>query len=103
MLFADFWAMYPRRVAKRVAEKAWSKLTPEEQRAAVIALPDHIRYWRQTDRSDELIPHASTWLNQGRWEDELPVVQLRPTKFGGVVSELCGGSNVVEFGIRRVG
>lgn len=98
MLFADFWAMYPRRVAKRVAEKAWSKLTPDEQRAAVMALPDHIRYWRQTDRSDELIPHASTWLNQGRWEDELPQVERRS-----VVNELTGAGNVVAGCFRRVG
>lgn len=97
-MFEDFWSQYPRRVAKRVAEKAWSRLSPAEQKAAIEALPEHVRYWRQTDRSAELIPHPSTWLNQGRWEDELPQVERRS-----VVNELTGAGNVVAGCFRRIG
>ena len=27
--FSDFWGMYPRRVAKKDARKAWDKITPK--------------------------------------------------------------------------
>ena len=97
-MFADFWAMYPRRVARRVAEKAWCKLTPDDQVAALAAIADHVRYWRLIDRGPEVIPHAATWLNQARWEDELPAV-AKPAKHNGIVGELTG--NV--YGLRRVG
>lgn len=70
--FAQFWAMYPRRVAKRDAEKMWIRLTRQEQQDAIKALPAHIRYWQQAGRTMETTPHAATWLNGHRFEDELP-------------------------------
>lgn len=97
-MFDEFWSLYPRRVAKRAAVKAWSKLTDEEKAEAIATIGRHVDYWRQTDREIETIPHASTWLNQGRWEDELPNVVIKPSK-NGVVSKLTG--NV--YGLRRVG
>jgi hypothetical protein len=69
--FATFWLLYPRRVAKRDAEKAWSKMTPAERFDAVVALADWIKVWRA--RGDlEFVPYPATWLNGARWEDELP-------------------------------
>lgn len=67
--FAEFWALYPRRVAKRDAQRIWQRLSPADQRAAVAALPAHVRAWKDTER--RFIPHPSTWLHQARWEDEL--------------------------------
>ena len=98
MMFADFWALYPRRVARRAAEKAFDRLTDEEKRAAVQALPAHVRHWR--GKSVEYIPHAATWLNQARWEDELPAAQ---GKYGGVIEQLTGSLNVIDISARRVG
>ncbi len=69
--FLDFWKQYPRKISKRVAEKSWQKLSTGEQAAALEALPNHIEYWRKAETQQTFIPHASTWLNQGRWEDEL--------------------------------
>lgn len=68
--FGDFWLLYPRRVARKDALRAWAKLTPEEQMAAVVAMVDWRRVWASKDR--EYLPHAATWLNGARWEDELP-------------------------------
>lgn len=71
MSFSDFWAKYPRKVAKKVAENAWKRLSAQEQSDAIEALDNHIAYWKLKDTATEYIPHASSWLNQGRWEDEL--------------------------------
>lgn len=67
--FAEFWEKYPRKIARRYAQKCWERLSNEEKEAALMALPRHIAYWRT--REPEFVPHASSWLNQGRWEDEL--------------------------------
>ena len=77
MTFDDFWAVYPRRVAKLAASKAWAKLTSADQIAACQALPVHRALW--SERSLEHVPHAATWLNGRRWEDELtPQANQKP-------------------------
>jgi hypothetical protein len=69
MDFELFWSLYPRRVAKLAAQKAWAKLKPAEREAAIAALPAHVESWGTRDI--EHVPHAGTWLNQQRWTDEL--------------------------------
>ena len=70
MTFDDFWIAYPRKVAKHAAQKAFAKLTPLEQHAALDALPAHCAEWAR--RGDiAFTPHAATWLRGKRWEDEL--------------------------------
>ena len=72
-MFEEFWSKYPRKVAKRAAQKAWAKLSTSEQKFAVEALEAHNRYYRVKGTSQNFIPHPATWLNQGRWEDELEI------------------------------
>lgn len=70
--FDDFWKHYPRRVAKGVARTAF-------QRACKIASPEEIilgairfaDFCKSEGTEMKYIPHASTWLNGERWEDEL--------------------------------
>lgn len=71
MSFQDFWAKYPRKVSKRVAEASWKRLTAQEQADALEAIETHVQYWKLKETASEFIPHPATWLNQGRWEDEL--------------------------------
>ena len=68
--FDDFWCLYPRRVAKKDATKVWNKLTDDQRMQAVVAMAT----WRKLflDRNPEHIPHAATWLNGERWDDEPP-------------------------------
>lgn len=70
MDFECFWACYPKRVAKKDARKAWDRLKPEQKDAAMKALPLHVEMW--SDREAQFIPHAATWINAERWEDEIP-------------------------------
>lgn len=74
-MFSEFWKQYPRKVSRKMAEKAWLKLSTTEQDQALEALPTHIKYWQTTNTEKEFIPHASTWLNQARYEDELEIPQ----------------------------
>lgn len=69
--FADLWTLWPVRIKRMEAEKAWSKLTPAQQVAALTALVSWRSVWLAEGRL-QYIPHCSTWLNQQRWTDELP-------------------------------
>ena len=72
-MFDEFWMLYPRKVAKASARKVWQKLTEEQQLLAAKAISNHCQYWKAKETALDYIPHASTWLNQERWEDELVV------------------------------
>lgn len=75
--FALFWECYPKsgdkKPGKQAAMKAWEKLKLDTWQAAVLTAA--VMAQRQTEdwRKDggRFIPHASTWLNGHRWEDEL--------------------------------
>ena len=70
-MFEQFWQHYPRKIAKRAAQKAFDRLTKQEQSDAVEAIEQHLAYWKLKGTEMDYVPHASTWLNQGRWEDIL--------------------------------
>jgi hypothetical protein len=74
-MFTQFWTLYPRKVGKRVAQKSWQRLTAQEQSDVLEALPNHIKYWKLKNTETDFIPHPATWLNQGRWEDELDMTE----------------------------
>ena len=71
--FDSFWRFYPRKAGKEAARKAWAKLRPDEHIMQLIL--DNVRErvekgeWRKDNQS--FILHASTYLNQKRWEDEV--------------------------------
>ena len=69
--FEEFWQQYPRKVAKRAAQKAWLKMSYQERQDAIQAVKNHKRYWTIKSTASEFMPHPATWLNQARWEDEL--------------------------------
>jgi hypothetical protein len=71
MSFDKFYALYPRKQGRRAAEKSWQRLSSQEQQDALEALPNHIEYWKLKQTEKDFIPHPATWINQGRWEDEL--------------------------------
>lgn len=67
-MFLSFWKEYPRKVNKKNAEKAFNKINPDKElfEKIMVALA-----WQRTSWSDiKFTPHAATWLNGNRWEDE---------------------------------
>lgn len=77
-MFAEFWFSYPRKVAKKEAEKAWLKMPAQAREKALEALPVHIAYWEQTQTEKTFIPHPATWLRGERYEDEIEIPQPKP-------------------------
>lgn len=69
--FLSFWDAYPRKVSRAAAVKVWRRLAPDaELQATMLAALDAQK--RAPQWSDkQFIPHASTWLNGRRWEDEI--------------------------------
>jgi len=67
-MFELFWNIYPRRVGKAAAEKAFRKaLTVTD---VVSILEGARRYAEDPNRDPEFTAHPTTWLNAGRWDDE---------------------------------
>ena len=73
--FQDFWLLYPRRVARKDALKAWGRLSPAQQVAAITALVEWRRVWATKDL--DYLPYPATWIRGERWEDELPPEYMR--------------------------
>ena len=66
VLFDQFWTLYPRKTSKQSASKSFAKLKDEDQQAAINNIA---RLYAETPV--QFVPHASTYLNQGRWEDQV--------------------------------
>jgi hypothetical protein len=71
--FDDFWEVYPRKTNKVKAESAWAALKPNHKTLDSIIQNINRRFavgdWSTDDK--QFIPHASTYLNQRRWDDEV--------------------------------
>ena len=71
--FDRFWKLYPRKVGKAPAEKAWKKLkvTPELFTLIATALGRQSVSIDWLKSGGQYIPHPATWLNDKRWQDEV--------------------------------
>jgi hypothetical protein len=72
--FDVFWERWPRNAAKSAALRAWVKI-PIAEYPAIMAGLEKFLTCEQWMRG--IIPHASTWLNGKRWQDEdIPQVPI---------------------------
>ena len=71
-MFDTFWEVYPRKVGKGAARKAWDKLDLTwDLVSTILDAVSKQQTWAQWTRDGgQYIPHPATWLNQQRWEDE---------------------------------
>lgn len=71
--FETFWKAYPKKRAKDDALKAFEKRKPDSDLLAAMLLA--IETQRASDEwvkeSGKYIPYPATWLNDGRWQDEM--------------------------------
>lgn len=68
--FETFWRAYPKKVGKQAAWSAFQRVTvPVEQLVAAVERQKRSAQWKE--QGGRFIPHPTTWLNQGRWEDEV--------------------------------
>ena len=68
--FDRFWAAYPKKVGKIAARKAFDKVrVPIESLLSAIERQKCGSQWSRDN--GQYIPNPATWLNQGRWDDEI--------------------------------
>lgn len=71
--FTAFWAEWMNRKARPVAEKAFSKLSDEDKRACIAGAKVYFTWIQKGYFNSDYTPlHASTFINQRRWEDDSP-------------------------------
>ena len=70
--FTEFWLVYPKHKSKGQAEKAFAKLSPNEQlHNVIIQSLERAKTSADWAKDDgKYIPHPATWLNAKGWEDE---------------------------------
>ena len=71
MDFNDFWALYPRKTAKKYAQTAWDRIAKKYHKDIIEDLKK--RKWDDP----RFIPYPATYLNGQRWLDEKPAVPLK--------------------------
>lgn len=69
--FEEFWQVYPRKVGKLAASKAYSRAVRILGAQGRSALESAVKRYAAVSRNadPQFIPHPATWLNQGRWDD----------------------------------
>lgn len=72
--FIEFWSLYPKKIAKEDARKAFAKIKMDDDlfNKIIKAIKDQ----RLSDSEIKFVPYPATWLNKRRWEDE---VQSKPS------------------------
>lgn len=81
--FDRFWSLYPRKIGKGAARKAWAAAVKRAEEGAASILAG-ITVQTSLDRFDtregmRFVPHPSTWLNGDRWLDGLDAEEAEPT------------------------
>lgn len=71
--FKTFWSAYPKKAGKDAAKKAFAKRKFDEQafEKVMAALNEQKASEQWQKDGGQFIPHPATWLNQGRFEDEI--------------------------------
>lgn len=65
-----FWEVYPRKVNKAQAEKAYAKAVKKISPDALLAALNE-RLSMLAKNGSDYIPHPTTWLNGERWTDAI--------------------------------
>lgn len=69
--FDEAWSLYTKKGVKKTAQTAWAKLKDAEKEHLRSFIPKFIQNHEQADKID-FLPHFTTFLNQKRFNDELP-------------------------------
>jgi hypothetical protein len=80
--FEKFWKAYPRKVGKTVAEKSFYRLKCQDSIDQILkSVETQKKSIQWMKDGGQFIPHPTTWLNQGRWNDEgiQPQKPFKPT------------------------
>ncbi len=69
--FDMFWSVYPKKVGKQAARKAFEKVPGSAYPKLIPAVEEQKQSLQWQREGGRFIPNPATWLNQGRWDDEV--------------------------------
>ena len=99
--FEVFWRTYPRRQAKAGARRLFLNIVMGKHRDLnaggrdiCVGAWNFSRWCLAASKDWKYIPLPTTWLNNGRWEDELPLPATRsgPTRERTLLDDLTDRS-----------
>ena len=68
--FDAFWSAYPKKTGKEAARKSFARAKADiGTMLSALEVQKQSEQW--TKDNGQFIPNPTTWLNQGRWEDEV--------------------------------
>lgn len=70
--FEQFYSIYPRKVSKETARKAWIKLAKDKSFNADLIINNTLNFaetCKELNQDTKFIPYPATYLNQRRYED----------------------------------
>lgn len=76
--FDEFWKLYPRKVGKIAAEQAFAKAIEAGTDPQAILDGALVYAFKRKGHDPQFTAHPTTWLNQGRWEDEAAPAYMPP-------------------------
>jgi DNA-binding Lrp family transcriptional regulator len=71
ILFEKVWEMYGRVGNKKTSSEKWDGLKQKEKETISQHIPVYIKNHKDNEKMD-YVPHFTTYLNQERWNDDLP-------------------------------
>ncbi|MEQ1755281.1 MAG: helix-turn-helix domain-containing protein [Micropepsaceae bacterium] len=85
--FDEFWEVYPRRVSRGAAQRAFQKALKRSQ--AKVIMDGATRYAIERKGQDtKYTKHPATWLNGDCWEDEPDIRRQKRTGASGLADDL---------------
>lgn len=70
-IFDELWQLYTKQGNKKTSNSAFNNLTKKEIEIVKLHIPNYIKNHIDNDKMN-FLPHFSTYLNQKRFNDELP-------------------------------
>ena len=84
--FDDFWKLYPKKIGKQAAMASWKRQKLNDKLPEILSA---IQAQKESDQWKRgFIPHPTTWLNQGRWEDDVAALTGGEVK---TAAQMSGG------------
>jgi len=78
--FEQFWKKYPRKVAKVAARNVFISVMSKPTAPSLEDLLKAVDKYASTELDMRYVAHPTTWLRQGRWEDETAETEPTPTQ-----------------------
>jgi len=93
--FEWWWQEYPRKIGKKAARQVFAAVLKRGEATAGQlrqGLSAAAAYWLAEGTETPFIPHPTTWLNQGRWDDDY-TVRKRTSDYDLIVAGVSGAGH----------